>query len=306
MPRRHVLLALAVAVVWGVNFVVIHVGLDSFPPLLFAALRFTLVALPLVFFVKRPAIDWRWIVAVGTFLSTGQFALLFVAMDNGLPAGLASLVIQLQALFTIGLAVAFLNERPTRGQLAGAAVAMAGIAVIALGRSATVPLLGLVLCVGAAASWGVGNVLTRLAKPPNAFSLMIWSSLVAPIPLFVLSLVFEGPAAAREAFAGLDFSGVLALLYVVIGASIFGYGVWTWLLKRHEATRVAPFALLVPVAGIASAWIALGEKPGAAELAGAALILIGLGIAMRALGIRAGGARVLAGPPQQLSAHETV
>jgi O-acetylserine/cysteine efflux transporter len=282
MPRRHVLLALAVAVVWGVNFVVIHVGLDSFPPLLFAALRFTVTALPLVFFVRRPSIDWRWIVAVGTFLSAGQFALLFVAMDRGLPPGLASLVLQLQALFTIGLAVAFIGERPRRGQLAGAAVALAGIGVIAAGRSSEVPLLGLALCVGAAASWGVGNVCTRLAKAPDAFALMVWSSLVPPIPLAVLSLLLEGPRAAGDAFARLDLSGVLALLYVVVGATMFGYGSWAWLLRRHEASRVAPFALLVPVAGIATAWIALNERPGAAELAGAVLVLAGLAIAVRA------------------------
>jgi O-acetylserine/cysteine efflux transporter len=283
MPRRHVLLALAVAVVWGVNFVVIHVGLDSFPPLLFAALRFTVVALPLVFFVRRPPIDWRWIVAVGTFLSAGQFGLLFVAMDRGLPPGLASLVIQLQALFTIALAVAFIGERPRRGQLVGAAVALAGIGVIAAGRSSEVPLLGLALCVGAAASWGVGNVCTRLAKAPDAFALMVWSSLIPPIPLAILSLVLEGPGAAGDAFAGLDLSGVLALLYVVIGATLFGYGSWTWLLRHHEASRVAPFALLVPVAGIAAAWIALDERPGAAELAGAALVLAGLAVVVRAL-----------------------
>jgi O-acetylserine/cysteine efflux transporter len=287
MPRRHVLLALAVAVVWGVNFVVIHVGLDSFPPLLFAALRFAVTAVPLVFLVRRPPIDWRWIVAVGTFLSAGQFGLLFVAMDHGLPAGLASLVIQLQALFTIALAVAFLGERPARGQLAGAAVALAGIAVIAAGRSSAVPLLGLALCVGAAASWGIGNVCTRLAKAPDAFGLMVWSSLVPPVPLAVLSLVFEGPRAAGHAFSGLGVSGVLALLYVVIGATLFGYGSWTWLLRRHEASRVAPFALLVPVAGIAAAWIALDERPGGAELAGAALVLAGLAIAVRALRPRA-------------------
>src|SRR3954463_4475406 len=224
MPRRHIVIAFAVAVVWGVNFVVIHVGLDSFPPLLFAALRFTVVALPLVFFVRRPPIDWRWIVAVGTFLSAGQFGLLFVAMDRGLPPGLASLVIQLQALFTIALAVAFIGERPRRGQLVGAGVALAGVGVIAAGRSSEVPLLGLALCVGAAASWGIGNVCTRLAKAPDAFALMVWSSLIPPIPLALLSLAFEGPAAAGDAFAGLDLSGMLALLYVVIGATLFGYG----------------------------------------------------------------------------------
>ncbi len=283
MPRRHVLLALAVAVVWGVNFVVIDVGLDSFPPLLFAALRFTVTAIPLVFLVRRPPIAWHWIVAVGTFLSAGQFSLLFVAMDHGLPPGLASLVIQLQALFTIALAVAFLGERPRRGQLVGAGVALAGIAVIAGGRSAGVPLLGLGLCVGAAASWGIGNICLRLAKAPDAFALMVWSSLVPPIPLFLLSLAFEGPGAAGDAFAGLGLSGVLALLYVVIGATMFGYVSWTWLMRRHEASRVAPFALLVPPAGIVAAWLAVGERPNAAELGGAAIVLVGLGIAIRAL-----------------------
>src|SRR4051812_30637486 len=205
MPRRHVLLALAVAVVWGVNFVVIDVGLDSFPPLLFAALRFTVTALPLVFFVRRPPIAWHWIILVGTFLSAGQFGLLFVAMDRGLPPGLASLVIQLQALFTIALAVAFLGERPRRGQLAGAALALTGIGVIAAGRSAGVPLAGLGLCVGAAASWGVGNVCTRLAQAPDGFALMVWSSLVPPIPLFLLSLALEGPGAAG--FRGVGWGG---------------------------------------------------------------------------------------------------
>ena len=286
MPRRHVLLAVAVAVVWGVNFVVIHVGLKSFPPLLFGAIRFTFCALPLVFFVRRPPIAWRWIVAVGTFLCTGQFALLFVAMDRGLPPGLASLVLQLQALFTIGLAVAFIGERPRRGQLAGAAVALAGIAVITAGRSSAVPLLGLVLCVGAAASWGVGNVCTRLAQAPDGFALMVWASLVPPIPLALLSLAFEGPQAAGHAFTHIDMSGVLALLYLVIGATMFGYGSWTWLLRHHEASRVAPFALLVPVAGIATAWITLDERPGAAELAGAVLVLAGLAIAVRALRVQ--------------------
>ncbi len=188
----------------------------------------------------------------------------------------------------------------------GAAVALTGIFVIALGRSSAVPLVGLVLCVGAAASWGVGNVCTRLAKAPDAFGLMVWSSLVPPIPLGVLSLALEGPGAAGDAFAGLDVSGVLALLYVVVGATMFGFGSWTWLLRRHEASRVAPFALLVPVAGIAAAWLALGERPGAAELVGAVLVLAGLAIAVRALAPR----RAAGAAPRPVAAagldHEAV
>jgi O-acetylserine/cysteine efflux transporter len=283
MPTRHVLLACTVALVWGVNFVVIDVGLDSFPPLLFAALRFTLVAFPAVLLVRRPGVGWRWVLAVGTFLSAGQFGLLFVGMDQGMPAGLASLVLQLQAAFTVVFAVGLLGERLRPGQVAGAVVAFAGIGVIAAGRAEGVPLVAVALTVGAAASWGMGNVCTRRAQARDAASLLVWSSLVPPVPLLLLSLRFEGAGEIGDAFAGLEPGGVLALLYVVILSTAFGFGTWTWLLKRHPASRVAPFTLLVPVAGILSAWAALGEVPNAAELAGAAIVLAGLALTMRAI-----------------------
>ena len=163
MSRRDIVLAAVVAAVWGLNFVVIEVGLRELPPLLFVALRFTLVAFPAVLFVRRPAVPWRLVVLVGLFLGVGQFGLLFVGMDLGVPAGLASLVLQCQAMFTLGLAAAVLNERPSGRQLAGCAVAFAGIALIATGRAAGVSLAGLALCVAAAASWGASNVTTRLS-----------------------------------------------------------------------------------------------------------------------------------------------
>jgi O-acetylserine/cysteine efflux transporter len=286
MPSRHALLAVAVAVVWGVNFVVIDVGLDSFPPLLFAALRFALTALPAVLFVGAPGVPWRQVAAVGLFLSAGQFALLFVAMDQGMPAGLASLVLQLQAVFTIGLAVGFLGERIGRAQVAGAACAIGGIAVIGAGREGDVPLLALALTIGAAASWAVGNVLMRHARPPRPLALIVWSSLVPPIPLAALSLGFEGSGAWDDALAGVGAGGLLALAYIVVISTFFGYGVWTWLMGRHPASRVAPFTLLVPVVGIAAAWIALGERPNGAELLGAAIVLLGLGLTTGVLRVR--------------------
>lgn len=283
MPLRHVLLAFAVAVFWGLNFVVIDVGLDSFPPLLFAALRFTFVAFPAVLFVRRPPIGWRWIVAVGATLCGGQFALLFVAMDQGMPAGLASVVIQLQAVFTVALAVGFLGERLGAVQLAGAAVALVGIAIIAAGRADGVTLVGVALTVAAAATWGVGNVCTRRAQAPDAIALLVWASLVAPLPLLALSLVLEGPGRVGDALAGVDAGGAAALLYVVVVSTAFGFGAWSWLLKRHAASRVAPFALLVPPVGIVSAWLLVGERPNAAELAGAVVVLVGLTLTTRAV-----------------------
>lgn len=284
MPGRHVALASAVAVAWGVNFVVIDVGLESFPPLLFVAIRFALIALPGLLIVGRPGVGVRNVLLVGTFLCAGQFGLLFVAIDQGMPAGLASLVLQLQVLFTIVLAFLILKERVSRLQVAGSAVALGGMAVIAAGRSGGVPLGALALTVLAAASWGVGNVLTRRAQAKDAAALLVWSSLVPPLPLLALSFAMEGRSRITSAFTHLDAGGVLALLYVVIVSTAFGFGAWTWLLRTHPAARVVPFALVVPVAGLLSAWIAPGERPNGAELAGSAIVLAGLGLTMRALG----------------------
>jgi O-acetylserine/cysteine efflux transporter len=277
MPRRHSLLAIAVAVVWGVNFVMIHVGLRDFPPLLFAALRFVVVAFPAVLFVPRPAIPLRWIVGVGLFLSAGQFALGFESMAQGLPAGLASLVLQVQVLFTLGFSVVLLRERPRAAQVGGCLVALAGMGVIAVGRGGAVPLGALALCVGAAASWGLGNIFTRRAQAPDPIALLVWSSLVPPIPLAALSL------ATGEGAPSIGAGGLLALAYIVLGASFFGYGAWMWLMARHPASRVAPYTLLVPPVGIAAAWASLGEQPNAAELAGAGIVLVGLAIAISAV-----------------------
>ena len=273
VPRRHLVLVVAVMAVWGFNFVPIHWGLESFPPLLFAALRFTLVAIPAVLFIKPPKIHWGYVVGVGFFLSALQFSLLFVSMDQGLPAGLASVVVQLQPLFTIGLAVIFLGERPTTGQLLGSAIALAGIGVIATGRAEAVPLMAIFLAIAASASWGAGNVIVRKAQAPDPIALLVWSSLVAIPPLFGLSFALEGAPEVH-----LTGTGVAGLLYVVLLASGFGYGAWTWLLKHHETAKVAPFSLLVPVTGIGSAWLVLGEVPNTTEAVGTAIVLAGLAV----------------------------
>jgi O-acetylserine/cysteine efflux transporter len=237
-----------------------------------------------VLFVPRPAVPWRYVVGLGVFSSAAQFGLLFVSLERGMPPGLASLVIQLQVLFTAAMAAAALAERPSHRELLGGAVAVAGMALIASNRvGGGVPLLAFALCVAAAASWGVGNVITRRARPPDALSLLVWSSLVVPPPLAVLSLLTEGPARDGHAFATMTVPALLSLLYVAVAVTGFGFGSWAWLLRRHPASRVAPFGLLVPVVGIASAWLLLGERAGGVELAGAAVVLAGLAMIMRAL-----------------------
>jgi O-acetylserine/cysteine efflux transporter len=286
MPRRHIALALSVAALWGINFVAIDYGLKSFPPLLFGALRFTLVAFPAVFFLPRPPIRWHYVVAVGIFLSTCQFGLLFVSIHLGMPAGLASLVMQLNAVFTVALAAVALGERPGRPELIGSAVAFAGIALIAADRSGTtVPVGAFLLCIAAAACWGIGNVIVRVAQAPNALALMVWSSLVAPLPLLALSLALEGSGELGHALAHASALSIAGLLFVVVVASMFGYGSWVWLIRRHEASRVAPFSLLVPVFGIAAAWSVLDEQPGPLEIVGAVIVIVGLGMVSAALRI---------------------
>src|SRR5438132_2539571 len=222
MPRRHAVLALVVAVCWAVNFVVIDIGLESFPPLLFAALRFGLIAVPAIFFVPRPDVRWPVVVAVGLFICVGQFGLLFVAMNTGLPAGLASVIAPLQPVFTIPLAAVALGERPSRRQVVGVTLAVAGIGAIAAGRAHGVPLQAVALGVASAAAWGCGNVVTRAARPKRPFSLLVWSSVVAPVPLLGLSLIFEGTAHWQSAASSINASGIAALAYVVVVSTSSG------------------------------------------------------------------------------------
>ncbi|AWW42636.1 EamA family transporter [Streptomyces cadmiisoli] len=286
MRPAHLALAVLVAAVWGVNFTVIEIGLDRFPPLLFSALRFLAAAVPAVFLVGRPKVAWRWILAVGLVLGVAKFGLLFVGMDAGMPAGLSSLVLQIQAVFTALFAAAALGERPSRLGVTGMAVALAGIAVAAVDEGTTGPLTAFALVVAAAACWGASNVLTRRAAPPDALNFMVWVSTVPVLPLLLLSLWTEGPARDLEALRALDRQGAGTILYVAWITTVFGFGAWGLLLRRHPASTVAPFSLLVPVFGMTSAALFLGEPVTPLRWC-AAVLLVG-GVAVTSLAPRRG------------------
>lgn len=294
--RLHTLLAVLVALIWGVNFVFVDIGLRTFPPLLFVALRFVLAAFPAVLFVPRPRVRLRDLVAVGSFIGIGQFGLVFVAMNIGMPAGLSSLVLQSQALFTLVFGVALLRERPQRYQLIGLLVATVGIVVVGVGRQLSTPLVPFLLVLAAGASWGAGNIATRIARPDDGLRLVIWSSLVPPLPMLALSFALEGRSAITGAFTSLSWTGIGSLLYVVVLSTLVGYGIWMSLLRRYPASMVAPFSLLVPVAGIAAAWLALGEDLTFTEGIGGAVVLIGLGLINRLYAWRPGGRKPLPQP----------
>lgn len=293
MRPLHIALAVLVAALWGVNFVVIEIGLDHFPPLLFSALRFLVAALPAVFFVGRPKVAWKWIVGVGLALGVAKFGLLFIGMDRGTGAGLSSLVLQVQAVFTALFAALVLGERPGRAKLLGMAVALSGIGVAAVDEGASGPVLAFVLVIAAAACWGVSNVLTRRAAPPDALNFMVWVSTVPVLPLLALSLLFEGWDRDRDALAALDWSGAGIIVYVAWVVTIFGFGAWGFLLSRYQASSVAPFTLLVPVFGMSSAALLLDESVSPLRWCAAAL-LVG-GVALTSL---AGARRTRAPAPE--------
>lgn len=280
MNPRHVLLALAVVLVWGINFVVIEVGLEEFPPLLFSALRFLLAAVPAIFILGRPRVAWRYVIAVGLALGVAKFGLLFVAMDHGVPAGLASLVLQSQVIFTVLFAVLVLRERPRRAQLFGIGVACLGLLLIVLDRGLASPLGALLLVIAAGACWGVSNTVTRLAKPQDMLRFMVWVSAVAVLPLTALSLLVEGPRADLDALRSIDLGGVAALFYLAAVATLFGFGAWGFLLGRYDASTVAPFSLLVPVVGMGAAWLLRGEAVGLQQAVAAVLIMGGMACAV--------------------------
>ena len=278
MTPADILIALAVVTIWGINFVVIKIGLRDLPPVLFTALRFLFAALPLVLFVRRPQTSWRLVVAYGLFQFALQFTFLFTGIKLGLPAGLASLVIQLQAFFTIGLAVLLLGERPRMVQLAGALTAFSGMALVALHLEGKATLIGFVLVVLGGVCWALANIATKKMGQVDALSLVVWGALVASPPLLLASWLMEGQAAWQLAADNFTFKTVGAVLFQSYPNTILGFGIWSMLMRRYAAATIAPFSLLVPVAGMTSAALILGEELQWWKIAAGALVLSGLAL----------------------------
>ncbi|CAM3075079.1 EamA family transporter [Methylobacterium mesophilicum] len=278
LPLRDLCLAVAVVAVWGTNFVVIRIGLDHLPPLLFAALRFTLAACPGVFLMPRPNVTWRNLAAYGLLIGAGQFGLLFIAMRGHITPGLASLVIQVQVFFTIGLSIWITGERVLGYQWAALALAAAGIGVIALHADGATTPFGLGLIVLAAASWAGGNIAAKRSGVRAMLPYVVWASLFSAPPLFALSFLLEGWDAIRAGLQNADAATWGAVIWQTVGNTLFGYAVWGWLLSRHPAARIVPIALLVPVFGMAGSAVWLGETLPGWKLGAAGLVLGGLAL----------------------------
>ncbi|MCU1546688.1 MAG: EamA family transporter [Homoserinimonas sp.] len=280
VTKKHTLLALVVVLLWGLNFIIIDEGLEGVPPLVFVALRFLLVAVPAIFFVRPPAIGWRNIVAIGAFLSLGQFVLLYLALHLGMPPGLASLLLQTQVILTVFVSAVVLRERPTKRQMVGILTGMTGLAIVVIGHSQDAPWLPLVITLAAALSWAIGNVLSRRSRAASGLSLVVWSSLVVPLPSLALALIIDSPSVVLHALTHLSTAAILSTVYTAVAASLIGYGIWNTLLTKYPTSVVVPFTLLIPVIGIIAAWMAQGEEPTTTEVVGGAIMLAGLAAAV--------------------------
>lgn len=287
MTSRDRLLAATVVLLWGLNFLAIRVGLDHLPPFFFAALRFAVIAVPVLLFVPRPEVRMRWILLYGAGFGILQFAFLFTAMHVGMPTGLASLVLQSSAPFTVLLGAVLLRERLRPAQFAGLGVAVAGMALIGWNQFTHAALLPVLLTLAAGFGWALGNIGARRASVEapgsNPLHLTLWITAVPVLPLFALSLALEGPTTGVRALAGTftadGWPALVALAYTVVLATVVGSGLWTYLMSRYPAGSVAPLSLLVPVVGFTSAWLFLGETPTPLGLAGGVVVIAGAFVA---------------------------
>lgn len=284
LPWRDATVLVAVAAMWGFNFVPIRWALDEVPPFALAAVRFLAAAVPAVFLVRRPQIPLRLLVGYGLAIGVGQFGLLFLALRLGFPAGLASLLMQVQVMFTIGLAAVVTRDRIAPRQAVGAAIALIGIVVLVAARGVEgVTAAGLAIVLAAAACWAVGNVVAKVASRrhgADVFGLVVWSSLVSPLPLAALSFTLEGGFDGLATLSGASLRAWSSILFMAYGATLFGFGVWNRLLHRHDAAVVTPFALLIPIAGLGSAALFLGEELHWIEAVAASLVLAGLAVVL--------------------------
>ncbi len=278
MAHPHIFAAILVAAIWGTNFVAIDILLRDIPPIFATVLRFFFAAIPAIFFIRPPKLPALKVMTYGTFMFAGHFGFLFAAMFAGLSAGLASLLLQVHVFITIALAVVVLGERPSFFQLSGATLAFSGVAFVATQRGGDITQAGIVLVMLAAMSWGVANLLSKQIGTVNTLALVVWGSLSTVPPLVVLSLIIEGPDLILTALSDIRLVSIAALAYIVYGSTWIGFSLWSFLLGRYPTATVTPFALLVPVFGMFSSALILGESLQTWKFIAAALVLTGLAI----------------------------
>lgn len=288
MKGKDLILALLVVIVWGANFTVIKLGLDGIPSMLLVAIRYTLVAFPAVFFIKKPKTNWKYVLFYGLTVGVGQFGCLFYAMEIGMPAGLTSIIAQLQAFISPFLGAILFKENIKPKQLIGFSIAAIGLVIIGIASTSkgisSIPLGALLLTIGAPVFWSISNIIARSASNKateneeklDMLSLVVWASLVPPIPMLMLALLIDTPAILISSLLNLSFISIFAALYLAFVATLFGYGFWSVLITKYPLSKISPISLLVPITGLLTARIILSEELSKMQWIGVSIILLGL------------------------------
>lgn len=276
MPIKHTLLALLVVIAWGLNFIFVQLSLTEFSPLFLCALRFLLASVPAIFFIKPPAASFKMVVLYGLVMFALQFSLLFMGMHMGVTSGMASLIMQVQVFFSMIFSALLLSERPNAWQIAGALVSFTGIALVATHLDQNLTLIGFIFILLAAATWGIGNLIAKKLPRVSMMSLIVWGCFVASIPLFLLSLIIEGPSSMINSYHHMTWVGVSGLFYTVCISTWVGYGAWNSLIRRYPIGTIVPFTLLIPIVGIIGSILILGEPFQSWKLVSGLLVISGL------------------------------
>lgn len=280
MKLTHLLLAVMITAIWGVNFSVIKLGLQAVDPFILAGIRFTLCALPALFFIKKPDVPWRYLISNGLVFGIGLWGLVNLGIKTGLSAGIASLLLQFSAFFTLLLGGWVFKERLSRYQLAGCGLACTGLLSIFFITDGSVTFSGMLLVLAGAVAWSIANIINKKAGTRQVFAFLVWSSAFAPIPLFLLDGLVNGSAGYHALFTQLDVKAVLSILFQVYPNTLLGYWVWNWLLKHYPVSTVAPLSLLVPVFGILGSVAIFGETVSPQKIAALLLIVAGLAVGL--------------------------
>lgn len=259
LSPKHLLLALAIVLIWGINFIAIYVGLKGFPPFLMCAVRFGLAAIPWVFIFPKPKSPIKLIIAYGLFTFALQFGFLFSGIYLGLSPGLSSLILQVQVFFSIGLAFLFFQDTPSSWKIYGSLISFVGIGIVASNVNGGSTFLGFILTLLAAFSWATGNIFTKKVNAHSPLSLVVWGNLVAFPFMLVASLIVEGPVLIVSSLQNISLPTIGAIVYIVYISTHIGYGAWGFLLKSYPTSVVVPFTLLIPVVGFLSSALFLGE-----------------------------------------------
>lgn len=280
MLKKHLSLAVLVTLVWGVNFPITKLGLRAIDPFVLTGIRFALAALPLVFFIKRPAVKFSYVAAYGFIFGLGMWGVINYGIQVGVSPGIASLIIQLSVFFTMGWGFVLFKEKIRGAQMLGAVLALIGLAGIISTQEGNHAVLGVMLIVLSAVAWSVGNVIIKKSGVKEIFSFMVWASLIPPIPLFLTAWLMHGGAAFEGLQTSLDLTAVLSILFQVYLATHFAYWGWNSLLKLYPVSTVAPLSLLIPVFGITSSMLILDERISTPNLISIGVIIVGLAVGL--------------------------